>query len=411
MKRIAMTLSILVLIGTGMKAQSCDAAYPEGNWINEIPGVGEERPYNVDITVHRVTEIDKEHQNRMNCGYIVVTDHKTEQTIYEGHLNYSGKGFEYDMYNGKYYFKVTTPNGQEHVLGLKKTGDGLQMVSLTGSMGNHAFLKESCFLAPMNGSWTPATIEPTTEAELLKSLEDALDDYDKDRIAYRTRGFGNVRQYINTHRGLKPNLPKYAKPKGANAVNIRKGLSATAPKIGELKPGQTLLVIDEFDGWCQVKMDENTSGCVSLSVVTLTNTPSKAASAATTASATPTACPLTGDWYGILGNGWGETTVFLQADCKTGVNSKMAKRQSNGAIDMTDDAFESEWNYNLVFNRTVSENTYEFTVQRMVGKQLKSGKLQVKRNGDRITMTGLDAWTKQQPFHGKTLGKPNPVYQ
>jgi hypothetical protein len=78
---------------------------------------------------------------------------------------------------------------------------------------------------------------------------------------------------------------------------------------------------------------------------------------------------------------------------------------------MTDDAFEREWNYNLVFNRTVNSNTYEFTVQRIVGKQLKTGKLQIRRNGDSITMTGLDAWTKQQPFHGKTLGKPNAVYQ
>ena len=98
------------------------------------------------------------------------------------------------------------------------------------------------------------------------------------------------------------------------------------------------------------------------------------------------------------------------ADKKVGVNSKMSKRQSNGAIDMTDDAFIREWNYNLVFNRTVSDNVYEFTVQRMVGKQLKSGKLQIRRNGDKITMTGMDAWTKQQPFHGKTIGKPNPTY-
>ena len=89
----------------------------------------------------------------------------------------------------------------------------------------------------------------------------------------------------------------------------------------------------------------------------------------------------------------------------------MAKRVSNGAIDMTDDAFVREWNYNLVFNRTISPSTYEFTLQRMVGKQLKQGKLQIRKSGDNITFTGLDAWAKQQPFHGKTLGKPNAVYQ
>lgn len=138
----------------------------------------------------------------------------------------------------------------------------------------------------------------------------------------------------------------------------------------------------------------------------------KKSATSTAASTTAVApCPLVGDWYGTLGNGWGETTVFIQADKKVGVNPNMSKRQSNGAIDMTDDAFIQERNYNLVFVRTVNDNTYEFTVQRMVGKQLKSGKMQIKRNGDNISMTGLDAWAKQQPFHGKTLGKPNPVYQ
>ena len=47
----------------------------------------------------------------------------------------------------------------------------------------------------------------------------------------------------------------------------------------------------------------------------------------------------------------------------------------------------------------------------LFGKQLKQGKLQIRKSGDNITFTGLDAWAKQQPFHGKTLGKPNAVYQ
>lgn len=300
MKRIAISLSILALMGTGMKAQSCDAAYPEGNWINELPGVDDERPYYVDISVHRVTEIDKEHQNRRNCGYMVVTDNKTEKTIYEGHLNYAGKGFENGLGNGKYYFKVNTSNGQEHVLELKKTGDGLQMVSLTGPMGNHAFLKESCFQAPLNGSWTPATIEPTTESELLESLKDALNDYDKDRIDYRTRGFGNVRQYINTHAKLDPTKPKYLKPKGTGSINIRNSRSTTAAKVGELKPGQTLLVLDEFDGWCQAQLDANKSGWVSLSVVTLTNTPSKQGNATNTTGTATTSFILANGKLGPL---------------------------------------------------------------------------------------------------------------
>ena len=103
--------------------------------------------------------------------------------------------------------------------------------------------------------------------------------------------------------------------------------------------------------------------------------------------------------------------MFLQAEQKVGVNSKMPKRVSNGSIDLTDEEFVNERNYNLVFVRTVSPGVYEFTLQCIVNKQLKSGKMQFKVSGDKITMIGLDTWTKQQPFHGKTIGKSNPVIQ
>lgn len=189
------------------------------------------------------------------------------------------------------------------------------------------------------------------------------------------------------------------------------------PQAGTMVRTYTILARDRYGNWTKRRVKDKYNTMTEECFITYYEDGNQPVATATTipttsgAAAAETACPLIGDWYGVLGGGWGETTVFLQADCKTGVNSKMGKRKSNGSIDMTDDAFEREWNYNLVFNRTVNSNTYEFTVQRIVGKQLKTGKLQIRRNGDSITMTGLDAWTKQQPFHGKTLGKPNPVYQ
>lgn len=396
----------LFIMGTKAQAQSTDARYPMGVWQSIEDGEVSTHKYFVNMMVFRENTSDEGFNGRKGCGSISITENNSDKEIFSGLLVYAGKEMKNDVPTGTYWFTVISEQGKTSTIAVNASQT--PMVTATGELKDHPALKYELRLIPdaLGGTGGgPVAMYTESEKDLLDDLRDAI----RDR-RFTAEGFGNLQQYVNAHAKLVPNKPKYLKPKGTGSINIRSGRSTTAAKVGELKPGQTLLVIDEFDGWCQVKMDENTSGWVSLSVVTLTNTPSKAASAATTASATPTTCPLTGDWYGILGNGWGETTVFLQADCKTGVNSKMAKRQSNGAIDMTDDAFESEWNYNLVFNRTVSENTYEFTVQRMVGKQLKSGKLQVKRNGDRITMTGLDAWTKQQPFHGKTLGKPNPVY-
>ena len=75
---------------------------------------------------------------------------------------------------------------------------------------------------------------------------------------------------------------------------------------------------------------------------------------------------------------------------------------------LTDEEFVKERKYNLVFTRSSNSDTFEFTVQLMVGKQLKQGKMQLKRDGNKITLIGLDAWAKQQPFHGKTMEKSNP---
>ena len=289
--RMSRTLGLGVmaaLVSMNVAAQSSDAAYPEGTFINELPAEEYERPYAVDINVKRVTEKNPDRDGRVNCGYISVSDNKTEKVVYEGDLKYHGKGLKGGVGNGIYYFNVILSDGQMDRIGLRKDDQlNLEIVSLTGPLGNHPFLKEKLFLAPLNGSWTPATIEVYTEKDLLENLQDAQNDYDKDRIEYRTRGYGNVQQYVKAHKGLNPKLPKYAKPKGTSAINIRELADAKATKISELAPGQSLLVVDEYNGWCQVKLGTGNYGWVSLSVVTLSN------NAGTTQTATQTSSSST----------------------------------------------------------------------------------------------------------------------
>ena len=125
-----------------------------------------------------------------------------------------------------------------------------------------------------------------------------------------------------------------------------------------------------------------------------------------TANAQNPKCPISGDYNNLqLGGEWGESSLFISADKKMGITSSMPKRMSNGNIYMADVYFEKEKNYNLVYNKTTSDNTYEFTVEYFVGKQLRTGKLQIKKSGDGLILTGLDPATKKQPFHGKTYQK------
>lgn len=291
MRKSFFILILSTLMPAALSAQSSDAAYPEGSYINELPAEESERPYAVDINVKRVTEKNQDRDGRVNCGYIEVTDNKTEKVIYEGDLQYFGKGLKSGVGSGVYYFNVILSDGQMDRIGLRKDPQlNLQIVSLTGPLGNHPFLKEKMFMAPLNGSWTPATVEVYTEKDLLENLEDAQNDYDKDRIEYRTRGYGNVKQYVKAHTGLNPNLPKYAKPKGTVVVAIREKSDNSSTKISELKSGQSLLVVDEYNGWCQVKLGTGKYGWVPLSAVTLSN---NAGSTASTASSTSTASTAT----------------------------------------------------------------------------------------------------------------------
>jgi hypothetical protein len=241
MKRDLLFFSLFALCPFVGSAQSSDAAYPEGSWISELPAEEYEKPYFIEVDVKRVTERDEDHDGIVDCGYIIVSDNKTDKTILEGPLTYAGKGLENGMGNGVYFFSVKAKSGQTLQLGVRKTADlDLKFVSLTGKLSSHPFLKDVLRLAPLNGTWTPATIEPCTEKELLDNLKAALDDDDKDRVAHRTRGYGDVRQYIKAHQGLNPNLPKYAKPKGPRAISLRAARSTSAAIVGELPAGQHL---------------------------------------------------------------------------------------------------------------------------------------------------------------------------
>ena len=130
------------------------------------------------------------------------------------------------------------------------------------------------------------------------------------------------------------------------------------------------------------------------------------------ASAQTTQCPLKGMWWiGSLNAKWGESTVYLDFDKKAGANPNMGKRSCNGYIYMADVYFESEKSYCLTYNKTTAPHTYEFTVHYMNGRQLATGKVQLKTNGKQMTVTGLDALMKKQPFNGKTYEGNNEVVE
>ena len=278
---------MLLTMSTATEAQSCDAAYPLGWWINQLPGDEDEgedeasgSPFYVEIHINRVTELDNE-IGVVCCGTIGVVG-ENDKDIIGGPLLYAGKGLNSDgTSNGVYNFDIIGKGTKNERIGLRQRDDKLEFVSYTGPEANSPFMKEKMFMGPASGSWLPVGYGWDDEKGLLECLRDALNDYDKDRTAHRTRGFGNVRQYIAAHANLNPALPKYAKPKGAGAINIRDKASTTAEKVAELKPGETLLVIDEYDGWCQVKLGEDKTGWVSLSVVTLTNTKGRTPAATT----------------------------------------------------------------------------------------------------------------------------------
>jgi len=345
-------IALLAAASFNAAAQSSDAAYPQGGWQNELPAEKPERPYYVYIEVGRVTEPQQEYSGRVGCGYISVIDNKTEKEIYSGLLTYAGKGLKSGVGNGIYYFNVVRDDASKAVIGLRKSrvsddGIDLDIVSLTGAMANHSFTKETLSLAPVNGSWTPATIGPLTEKELLENLADALKDEDKDRAAHRTRGYGDVRQYINAHKSLNPALPKYARAKGSNAVTLRDEAKIGTPQVGELKAGEALLVVDEYDGWCQLKIGEKKFGWAALASVTLSNSATgtsaakSASSAASKTSAAASSSAAKASSSFVLGNrklgplSLGQTVASLPKSVAGLYDSYKVVKEQKGDMDGT----------------------------------------------------------------------------
>ena len=274
MKKLCI-LFVMALISLNDMAQSCDAAYPVGPWQTYY-----DYDLMAEIFMERETTPNSEFDNRKGCGVLKIRDNNTDDVLFYGLLSYIGKSIDKNGYPLPIYnFDVVTKQGKTCQIAIQKFkskegsyGNGMEIKILgaTGELANDTILKKPLYLVG-HGYTDDVTINAEGEKDLLGRLKKVLDD----KFGWAV-GFGDVqhfRQYINAHAKLDPNKLKYAKCKGNSVVNIRESYNAQSKKIGELKPGTTLLVMDEYDGWCLVKMEDGKNGCVSLSVVTLTNTP------------------------------------------------------------------------------------------------------------------------------------------
>lgn len=264
MKKIHIFIIImaLALMPIAVCAQSCDGAYPAGSdWTNDSPG-NEDEGLAVGVAIERYT--DPEYNG--GCGKIFVYDKKTGKDVFEANLFYAGKGLKGNIGNGIYYFDVKTVNGKTGRIGVKKDADAnLVFVTATGVMEGQPFLSESLWRREGCGRYVDPTPQANNDKELLEMLR--LADQDPD---ISTPGFGDRKLFIRAHSGLIPDRVVYAKPKGQEQVNIRKSYNNPV-SLGPLKVGQTLPVVDEYNGWCQVRMGEREFGWVPLKDVTLTN--------------------------------------------------------------------------------------------------------------------------------------------
>lgn len=267
MKR-SLTIAILTMFGMACMAQSSEAGYPVGTWQSDPDG----NEAFVDITIERVSNPDPNFGNKKSCGVLSIEG----KTPYEAMMTYVGRGLDKNgMCVDVFYFNVINKQSRTSCIGVQKfastpeeygNGVKIKIVSVTGDLANNPAMKQQLYAV---GGGNGAAYDPTPfimkDKELLDALQEGVGEN------WTMRGFGNARQYIAAHAKLTPGKPKYAKCKGAGSINIRKSGDANAEKIGELKPGTTLPVVDEYDGWCQVRMSDKQFGWVSLSVVALTN--------------------------------------------------------------------------------------------------------------------------------------------
>lgn len=272
-KQLLLLTLALVMLPLTVGAQSSDAAYPMGEWQTSTMNENITPKYFVSLSVDRETVPDENFDNRHGCGMIYILNYKTDEELFRGQLTYAGKEIKNDMGTGSYIFNVRSDKGTTCTINVN--GRREPMIIGTGELKDHPAFNEMMTLCPglmMGTGGEVYDMYSESEKEFLDNLRNALTD----RRSH-TVGFGNLRQYINAHAKLNPTKVKYAKPKAKATVTIRKTAKANGESLGQLKPGQTLPVVDEYNGWCQVRLGESTFGWVPLSAVTLTNVQGTAA--------------------------------------------------------------------------------------------------------------------------------------
>ena len=276
----------MALISLNGLAQSCDAAYPVGPWQTHY-----DYDLLAEIALDRETKPNPDFGNKRGCGVLTIYNNNTSKTIFEGIMTYVGKpadknGFPMPIY----FFDIVSKQGKKSQMALQKFaskegsyGNGLEInvIKVTGELANDTILKKPLYVVGAGNGQTDVTIYTLGEKELLDELNSAV------KTKYgQTPGFGNTRLFVNAHAKLDPNKYKYAKCKGSAAVVLRESGNAQSKKVGDLKPGTTLLVMDEYNGWCMLKMENGNAGYASLSAVTLTNTPVGNSTTSTSSSTT-----------------------------------------------------------------------------------------------------------------------------
>lgn len=270
MKKLLSIVFVIMSALAGM-AQSSDLYYPMGGWHSAYNEENDGKDY-LQIFIHRVSD-----KVTLACGEFLYGE-------YDAILRYVSRGMNQNgVANNVFFFVVKDEQGHESRLGIEKTmgeeNATVKIVSLEGYLAGKIKTKQEltpCMYA--NGShWYDFTFEALNYKQFLEALQDGVKAEDKLKKSGETeyipviKGFGNLRQFINAHQNLTYGKPVYAKCKGNSAVNIRSKGDISAQKVGELLPNTSLQVVDEYDGWCQLRMDGNKFGWVKLSTVILSN--------------------------------------------------------------------------------------------------------------------------------------------
>ena len=275
MKKL-LSIAIMLMSALAGMAQSSDLYYPMGGWHSTYNEENEGKDY-LQIFIHRVSEEVTGYKVNSSCGEL----HYGE---YDAILKYISRGMDQTgRPNNVFSFVAIDGQGHESQLDIEKImGDespSVKIVTLEGYLARKIHIKQvltPCMYA--NGShWYDFTFEAQNYKQFLDALQDGAKAEDELKKSGETeyipviKGFGNLRQFINAHQNLTYGKPVYAKCKGNSAVNIRSKGDISAQKVGELLPNTSLLVVDEYDGWCQLHMDGNKFGWVKLSTVMLSN--------------------------------------------------------------------------------------------------------------------------------------------